>query len=630
MPENKKKTFRETLLSWGAKILLALLILSFGVWGIGDYVAPQQNTAAIASIGNSKITVAEFRNEVLFQVSRLQKVFGNNFTIQQAKAMGITQNVLNTLIQRKIFSEGAKEMGLIISDNLVSREIRNDDRFKSETGTFNRLRFDEIIQRAGLNETSYISLYKTQLLQNQFLSSINNGVYVSQSQIDSIYKYRNEKRAMNFIELKHSLLTDIPTASEEDLKLFHKKNAKQFTAPEYRSITLVRLQIEDIINEIEVSDAEIKDYYNDKFDEFKTPEKRKIEQILVSDKTKSEKIYQRILAGELYKKVAKDVANLSPLSLKLGTLTRGQIPVKKLADMAFNMAENTISKPVKTPLGWHILRVTKIIPAKQEMLNQVQAKLKKEIAEEKAVEALYNLSNKYEDELGSGSSIEEAAKRLNFKVQKILPFDAQGFDMSNKKIQGLNQTIVKVAFTTNLGQDSALTDFEDSGYFILHVNDIQAPNIRPFGKIRSKVLKAWRQNQQAIAAEKKIVSFLSRLKGGMKLTDVAKELRLNVQTSSVFLRTGEGLKTQIPGELITGLFKANGKEVVSGTSDNASFIAQIQTIKSADPDKNKEGRIAIKRQLMENIASDMSTQLANALRKKLGVTINHDVVDSVF
>ena len=98
----------------------------------------------------------------------------------------------------------------------------------------------------------------------------------------------------------------------------------------------------------------------------------------------------------------------------------------------------------------------------------------------------------------------------------------------------------------------------------------------------------------------------------------------------MFLRTGEGLKTQIPGELITGLFKANGKEVVSGTSDNASFIAQIQTIKSADPDKNKEGRIAIKRQLMENIASDMSTQLANALRKKLGVTINHDVVNSAF
>ena len=153
----KKKTFREAILGWGAKILLALLILSFGVWGIGDYVAPQQDAAAVATIGESEISGQEFQSEVQQQVNRLQGIFGANFTIQQAKSMGITQNVLQSLIQRNLFAEGAKSMGLLVSNDLVTREIRDDQRFKAQSGIFDRLRFTETIQRAGLSELSYIT-----------------------------------------------------------------------------------------------------------------------------------------------------------------------------------------------------------------------------------------------------------------------------------------------------------------------------------------------------------------------------------------------------------------------------------------------------------------------------------------
>ena len=99
MSETKKKTFREKLLGWGAKVLLALLILSFGVWGIGDYVAPQHGNDAVATVGETEITVLEFQNDVRQQVSRLKGIFGSNFTNEQAKSMGITGNVLQSLFK---------------------------------------------------------------------------------------------------------------------------------------------------------------------------------------------------------------------------------------------------------------------------------------------------------------------------------------------------------------------------------------------------------------------------------------------------------------------------------------------------------------------------------------------------
>ncbi len=630
MTENKKKTFREILLGWGTKILLALLILSFGVWGIGDYVSPQQSNDVVATVGDSVITSAEFQSEVQFQVSQLQSVLGNNFTIQKAKAMGITSNVLNSLVERKVLSEGAREMGLIISDDLVSRKIRSDDRFKSQSGNFDRFRFNETMQRAGLSETGYIALYKGQLIQNQLLSGILNGQVVPKILVESLYKFRNEKRSMNFIKINHNSFRNIPVAQEEDLKKFHKDNSSQFTAPEYRSITLIQIQIKDIIGEIDVSDQEIKESYDDRIDEFKTAELRTIQQILVSNENKSKEIYNKIIAGHKFIDAAKKLAKLDPESLELGSLTRDQIPLKEISNTVFSLKKNIISKPIKSPLGWHILRVTNIKKAKQKVLSEVSRQIKKSIAEEKAVEALYNLSNKFEDELGGGSTIEEAAKRLNFKIRNIQALSADGNDLSDKKVPNIDPEVIQVAFNTEDGQDSTLTDLGDKGYFILRVNGITPPSLRVFEKIRDKIKIAWQLNQQSIAAEKKVKSLIDRMKGGTSLAEIANELKIKVQKSSEFLRTGAGLKIQLPGQLVSALFAAKRNEAVTASNDTVSYIAQINTIKSARSDADKKAAKALEKQLRENLKSDMSTQYANALREKLGVNIDNQAIQSAF
>lgn len=628
MSEKKKKTFREAILGWGAKILLALLILSFGVWGIGDYVAPQSGNAAIATVGESEITGSEFSNEVRLQVNRLQRIFGSSFTNAQAKSMGITGNVLESLIQRNLFAEGAKSLGLFVSNDLVAREIRDDDQFKSQGGSFDRLLFNQTIQRAGLSEAGYIAVFKGQLLQNQFLSGIQNGQSVPKTLTNSVYQYRNAKRSANYIELKHSSITTIPAASEETLKSYHKDNAARFTAPEYRTITLVQLQIKDIVDEIDVSEEKIKEAYDDRINEFKTPETRKIQQILLSDEAKAKSVYEKITAGGDFAKVAKEVANLDAATLELGTLTRAQLPIKELADAAFSAVPNTVSAPVKSPLGWHVLRITEVKAATQKMLAEVRADLKKAIASEKAVDSLYNLSNKFEDELGGGATITEAAKRLNFTIRKILTMNAAGVDASGKKIDNLSQNIVQVAFGTEQDQDSALTDYGDSGYFILHVDGVTAPTLKPFASVRTEVGAAWKAEQQANAAGKKVKALTARLKGSATLAEIAKELNVKVKTTQDFIRSGAGLKVQIPGELVTALFKAKGKEAVTASSPAAHYIAQVKETKAADPVADKKGLDALATQLRGNIANDISTQFANALRLKLGVTINRAAVDA--
>ena len=73
--------FREKILSWGAKLLLGLLIISFGLWGIGDYTT---NTGGddqiVAEIGGQEISSRELESQIQVSISRMREILGQNIT----------------------------------------------------------------------------------------------------------------------------------------------------------------------------------------------------------------------------------------------------------------------------------------------------------------------------------------------------------------------------------------------------------------------------------------------------------------------------------------------------------------------------------------------------------------------
>ena len=60
--------------------------------------------------------------------------------------------------------------------------------------------------------------------------------------------------------------------------------------------------------------------------------------------------------------MATQIAGQNPETIELGLMKREELP-QVLSDIAFELPLNKPSEPVKTPLGWHILRVVKIEPA---------------------------------------------------------------------------------------------------------------------------------------------------------------------------------------------------------------------------------------------------------------------------
>jgi peptidyl-prolyl cis-trans isomerase D len=342
----------------------------------------------------------------------------------------------------------------------------------------------------------------------------------------------------------------------------------------------------------------------------------------MSDKDKLAPILEQLKAGKDFFDTAKNTAGLDKSQVEIGALTREEILIDELATVAFSsLTQGEISDPFKSPLGWHIIQVKKITPQEVKAFDEVKEMLRKDLAADKAADNLYELSNKFEDELGDGATIENAAKRLNLSIQMFNNLDYQGNIQLSSEEKKINRQIIETAFQTGLDQDSMLTEMENDGYFILRVNKITPETLRPFETVKSLVREQLISEKKREKSERKVGRWLSELRGGKSIDQLAESLNFKTKTTSDFLRSGAQLKKKIPQSLITATFRANANEFISVNTSNSNFILKVMSIKPLLVLEKDEAFRALKKSIQESLFNDITQQYSNSLKSKFRVSV---------
>jgi len=622
--------FRQAMISIGAKVLICLLVLSFAVWGIGDHLSfsGDGNANTVATVGEREIGRQEYVSEVQRQVSRLRRALGDNVTEDQLRAMGVSRRVLDGMISQAVFVEGARDMGLIVGEDTLAEEIRTDQRFRGTGGAFDRTQFNRILYDNGYQEGAFINLFRADLIRSQLLSGIINGQTAPKSLTNAIHGYRMERRIADVISIPNRKMGTVSQPTDGELAKYHKDNGARFTAPENRDFSLVRLQIKDVLDEVEVAEDKIREVYQDRLDEFTVPEMRTIKQILLNSEAEAQKAHRALSSGTGFNKVAADIAKMDAEATELGAVSRGQLPIPALADAAFQLAASAVSQPIKSDLGWHILKVTKISNSETRTYDAVKAQIKNDIASEKAVDVLFKLANSFEDSLGGGDTLDEAARKLNFKVTKFIKINRAGTGELGTPVAGLDAEVVRVAFATEENNESPLIDTGEGGYFMLHLDKVTAPALRPLKTVRVAVRDAMMVDRRAAAAGRIADRLIKDIQAGKTLAEVAKKFGGTQWTSQPFTRTGGGLEKRLPGAVVAQVFEQRlGQASTAGAGEN-QIIAVLKNIKRANPLADKESAERIRAQLNQGIGGDLTAQLAAALRARFGVTVNQAALDA--
>jgi len=466
--------------------------------------------------------------------------------------------------------------------------------------------------------------------RNQLLDSFSSET-APKGLVDSVYRYRQEKRTSETVFISDRLQQGIPEPSEGELVKFHKDNASRFTAPEYRTVSVIRLEAADLADEISVTDTEFKEGYEAREDEFTKKEVRQVRQMIFAEEKDAQKAAGALSQGRDFATVAKELANMDASAIDLGKITHAHLPFSELADVAFAMKAGENSAPQKSPLGWHLFRVDGVEPGGVKTLDEVGDDLRKTIAREKAVDSLYELANRLEDSLGGGATLEEAAGQLNLKVLRIAAVDRTGKGPVGTPIKMLPAgDFLGIAFATDEGSESPLSETGSDGYFVLRVDGVTVPTLKPLTSIRAVVVQAWKDGKRAEKSEAAAKVIVDRVRKGTALATIAAETGLEIKATPKLVRRPEKEQAGIPQALIDKVFVLTNGQAAMARNGTGYTVASLKGIAAADPVSGKAGVDALSSQLAQALRNDVHAQLAGALRDRFGVEINRDAVSSLF
>src|SRR5207247_392734 len=176
----------------------------------------------------------------------------------------------------------------------------------------------------------------------------------------------------------------------------------------------------------------------------------------------------------------------------------------ELADIAFELPLNRASEPVKSPLGWHILRVVKIEPPTTQSFEQAKPQIEAELQQQAAVDRIEKIGNKLDDTLAGGSPLADAANKFGLKVTTVAAADLGGNEPDGKAVAlpAAKEEILKTAFATERGDTSRVIETPDGVIFTVHVDKVIPPQVRPLAEVKDKAVAAWQAEQKREAVAK--------------------------------------------------------------------------------------------------------------------------------
>lgn len=614
--------------SFVAKLLAGLLIISFGAWGVGDYIGGRAQDEAVADVGDREIGPYELERAVNREMQRLSPLFGGNLTREQAAQLGLGRSALQNLVRDTLFELAASDLGILVSDQMVAQEIRTDPLFEGLAGGFSKQRFDEIMRQAQLSEQAYIELVRKDIAQRMVMQSVIAPAIAPGPMARVLWKYRNEQRRGETLTIEDAAQTGIPEPSDTELAEYHEQNADQFTAPQYRKATYVFLETRELAKEIGVTEEELQQAFDTYSGEFMKPEQRELKQMILPEKAAAEAAAEAVEGGAAFADVAKERAGMEGDAVDLGTVTRQEL-LPQVADLAFSAAaEGDVVGPVESPLGWHVLQVENIVEGEEKTLDDVRDEVTQRVQHDKAVDTLFNLANRLEDSLGGGDTLEEAARSLDLPVRTVARVDRQGRGPDGEPIEDLPPgDFTQVLFDTEVGVESTLTEAGDAGYFILRVDDVIEEELKPLQTVRAEVAEAWRAAKRSEAAKAKAEQAAERLASGAELAAVAQEV--GGETGETPMLTRATPSGEVPRAVHDALFSTRLKAAEVARVDGGYAVVRPVAIEAADPAANAEAVTQTAQQLGQSVQNDVAAGLATALSDEYGVTIHPRVVDRV-
>jgi peptidyl-prolyl cis-trans isomerase D len=614
--------------TWVAKGLLVLLVLSFLVWGVsGRLMGGLAGHDSVITAGGTKVSINEYRLAYDRQLAVMSQQFGQRLSHEQAKALGVDNQVLAQLVSGAVLDEQARKLGLGLSKDRLAELTREDPAFKGPGGQFDRRTFEYMLQQIGMRPEDYLKNRAQVALRQQIVEAVSDGLKAPDTFFKAVALYRGEDRTIDYLTLPKALVEPIAAPSDSVLSAYFEANKKTYAAPEYRKFSYVRLEPVDIMDTTAVTDSQVSDDYNKNKARYTTPELRTVEQLVFKTPDAAKAALDSLKAGATFDKLI-TAEGKTPADTLLGTLAKDKIADKAVADAAFALNANEVSQVVQGAFGPVLLRVTEIKPEVVKPLAEVSDQIRKDLALGEASRILLDVRDSYDDTRAAGSSLADAAAKLKLKVVTIDAIDRSGLRPDASIVKDLPQSpeLIKAVFDAEPNTENDALTTADNGFVFYEVASITPARDRTLDEVRQKVVADWTAAETSKRLAAKADELEKRLKAGATLDVIASELKLEKQTKRGVKREADDVDFGKEGAAaMFGVGEGGTGLIPSPTGDGQILYKVAEVFEPAGADVSSVPDDAQK-SFTSGMSDDLLDQLVAQLQTQYDVRIDQAAV----
>jgi peptidyl-prolyl cis-trans isomerase D len=511
---------------WLMFFLIVLVFPSFVVTGIYSYNRFVGGDDAVARVGDQPITQQEFDVAQRQQLERLRGMLGNDFDPKMFDTREARVATLDGLLSERALALEAQREGVLVTEDRVRRLIAAETAFQ-QNGKFDYERYKMLLQAQGYSEQSFEQRVRDDLQRRALLQAVSTSSVVPTTVTEHLRRLIEEERQVRELRFAVADFKSKVAVTDEQVKSFYEANPNDFRQPETAKVQYVLLTLDDIARDVTVAEADALAYYEQNKARFGQDEQRKASHILFTagdggtakDKAGARKKAEEVLAQlranpkdfeRLAKEFSKDPGSAANGG-DLGQFGRNMM-VKPFEDAAFKLKPGEISDLVESDFGFHIIKVTGVVPAQvkpfAEVRGEIESDLRRQAAQKKFAEAAEVFTNTVYEQ---ADGLKPVADKLKLQVQTIEALPRSGLPARPGTPQVFTQRLLEALFSPesikakrNTEAIEVATNTLASARIVEH----RPAQVRPLAEVRDAVKQRVEQREAARltreAAEKRL------------------------------------------------------------------------------------------------------------------------------
>jgi len=612
-------TLRRGANTWAAKALLAVLILSFGLWGVSDFFLSGASTDAVAQVGETEVDTDTFSRIYTSQLAGLSQQLSTSITPEMAVQFGFPQSILAALVSDAALNEKMRRMGVGISDDTVAQSIANDPNVQI-AGQFDAAYFRQLLAQNGLNEDTYVADWRAYLLREQIRQGLFGDAEPPRALVEAMVQYQNEVRTVDYVRLDPALVQPIETPTDEEVQAYYDAHTANFRTPEYRTVTVLDLSPDSRVDLDAVTDEEVRAAYDRAIDSFSTPERRRVLQVLFPSLEEAQAAYDRATAGGSFADVL-TARGVTEAEADLGLVTAAQIADPAISAAAFALEPNTVSMPIEGRFGAAIVEVTEVQPGMTRSFEEVAPEIRRQLALADAREGISSLYEEILDAEAGGQPLADIAMQFNLPATTVTVSSA-GLDPSGQPTALPDaQGLLTGVFQAEIGMENDPVATAAGSYVWYEVTDITAAQDRTIEEARADVVAAWQAEQAAERLTARAQQVRAAVAAGVPFDTAAASLGLELMTSGPITR---GASIPELGEAaVRGAFGGpEGYTVALSGPDDSQIVLRVASITVPEFSQDDQTTATLVSTLETNYQSGLVQRYAGVLQSQIGTTVN--------